>query len=653
MGNGMIAASISSDALPTSDEPIVRDSSNEFDSDDYDGSITFYLWLHGSWTPVLIDDRLPYLNYDSGGGRLLFSSGTDPDEFWLPLLEKAFAKVYGSYEALEGAQEIDVLVELTGGIAMKSQLGEILSSSDSNAERDFFKRNYMWFLHGALLICHRDRGGKRIENGLIDKCSYTVTNMAYVSTRGSKEPFRLLRIKAPWNTSMEWDGRWRDTDEQSWSMVSDETKARIGYEKHPTDGEFWMCCSDFCEEFSAITISLEPGEWKGKSAAGYKFKENKIFPCFGNPQFLLTVTEADDDDEEGNSTLMIGLMQKRRKDNIVKYFNAAFYVYKLKAKSAQCPFGSTFTMGCGSSAEVVPPDAKDNLEEDPEDGLFKDSDFPADISAICYSEDGRKKYEALKIVWKRPPELRESPCLMVEGVCSTDIVQGELGDCWFLSACAAVARESSIVTAVFREHAADPHACKNSSGILGLQFWRYGTWEPVTIDDRLPCIVNEDGKTYKLLFARCGNPDEFWLPMIEKAYAKYFGLLCWCLISASHQVLGRCGVQDGAFVCSNVCDEDVLDSEAFRFGVDFVGRVLDLNCVRFYGLSSVRLYARTRCVGKITPAIRRVVSPWELCGGAADKDPAEVFRTRTSTLLTGTMTVSGTLPGQKVEVSTT
>ncbi|CAG0922743.1 unnamed protein product [Notodromas monacha] len=136
-------------------------------------------------------------------------------------------------------------------------------------------------------------------------------------------------------------------------------------------------------------------------------------------------------------------------------------------------------------------------------------------------------------------------------------------------------------------------------------------------------------------------------------YSSKFGLLCWCLLSVSHQVSGRCGVQDGAFVCSNVCDEDVSDSEAFGFGVDFVGRVLDLNGVRFYGLSSVRLYARTRCVGKITPAIRRVVSPWELCGGAADKDPAEVFRTRTSTLLTGTMTVSGTLPGQKVEVSTT
>lgn len=40
----------------------------------------------------------------------------------------------------------------------------------------------------------------------------------------------------------------------------------------------------------------------------------------------------------------------------------------------------------------------------------------------------------------------------------------------------------------------------------------------VTIDDRLPCL------TGRLCFSRCQREDVFWLPLLEKAYAKY---ACW------------------------------------------------------------------------------------------------------------------------------
>lgn len=37
----------------------------------------------------------------------------------------------------------------------------------------------------------------------------------------------------------------------------------------------------------------------------------------------------------------------------------------------------------------------------------------------------------------------------------------------------------------------------------------------VTIDDRLPCLGG------KLCFSQCQTEDLFWLPLLEKAYAKY------------------------------------------------------------------------------------------------------------------------------------
>ena len=60
----------------------------DLDGDDYDGSVTFNFWRYGNWQSVTVDDQLPA---DANG--LIFSKCMDPDEYWLPLLEKAYAKL--------------------------------------------------------------------------------------------------------------------------------------------------------------------------------------------------------------------------------------------------------------------------------------------------------------------------------------------------------------------------------------------------------------------------------------------------------------------------------------------------------------------------------------------------------------------------------
>ena len=51
-------------------------------------------------------------------------------------------------------------------------------------------------------------------------------------------------------------------------------------------------------------------------------------------------------------------------------------------------------------------------------------------------------------------------------------------------------------------------------GVVHFRFWRFGEWVDVYIDDRLPA---KDGE---LIYARCEDPTEFWVALVEKAYAK-------------------------------------------------------------------------------------------------------------------------------------
>ncbi len=59
---------------------------------------------------MFMDDQIPC----EGQGKPAFVTSQKGNELWVSILEKVHAKLYGSYEALEGGVVHDALVNLTG-----------------------------------------------------------------------------------------------------------------------------------------------------------------------------------------------------------------------------------------------------------------------------------------------------------------------------------------------------------------------------------------------------------------------------------------------------------------------------------------------------------------------------------------------------------
>lgn len=155
--------------------------------------------------------------------------------------------------------------------------------------------------------------------------------------------------------------------------------------------------------------------------------------------------------------------------------------------------------------------------------LFEDREFkPSDDSIGEARLRGKVRWARAREIVTKAEQSSKNPNKVLRGwaklfeggIAASDICQGALGDCWLLSALAALSERPHIIRRAFLTDSWNPR------GKYRIRLW--SEWEKryviVCVDDLLPV----DATSGRPLFTQ-PRGNELWVMIMEKAFAKLFG----------------------------------------------------------------------------------------------------------------------------------
>ena len=232
------------------------------------GGYRVYINKSGWYHNVIVDSYLPTYNAAVYFGR----SAGDPYELWVSLLEKAYAKMHGSYARIIGGNPLQALQDLTGF--------PVYSFNDTWREAAIDEKKASAFFKD--LLRHRRKGYLiSISTPGADTSAYNVdgarANPAEVEARYRAAGLntghaysvlkvrqfliprvKLLKIRNPWGTGDEWTGAWGKNSDK-WKKHS--LVRRSCNPSKESDGTFWMEWKDAVRFFEGGGVCMVKKAW--------------------------------------------------------------------------------------------------------------------------------------------------------------------------------------------------------------------------------------------------------------------------------------------------------------------------------------------------------------------------------------------------------
>ena len=240
------------------------------------GAYQVRLCKDGNWQIITVDSLFPITK----NGTLAYANGARC-QLWPAILEKAFAKIYGSYAAIESGTCIEALQILTGApcfrvvldnkdvINNNSSSNSSNSSSNNQQEDNFTKENdgnlsiktldNLWVeldsCQEAGYLMAASCGHSGIDRSIYEHVglqgSHAYSILCVKSIRLANNTFeRIIQLRNPWGRSS-WKGRWSDGSAE-WTR--DTQRSADYYGGGNAFGVFFMSLEDFFKFFHAIDI---------------------------------------------------------------------------------------------------------------------------------------------------------------------------------------------------------------------------------------------------------------------------------------------------------------------------------------------------------------------------------------------------------------
>ncbi|KAL4094673.1 hypothetical protein PRIC1_010331 [Phytophthora ramorum] len=305
------------------------------------GVFTCRFYKDDTWMSVTTDTRIPYSmelqpeDKVSGSfsppGSALYGSSANKNEVFIPLLEKAYAKLHGSYQTLDekygggvggsagtsSGRILEAFLDCTGGSAHRidlqlervKQLQFDQATAGNPAAAASSPSTLLWkqLLRYRRKKCILTTQLRQLSfssqditaMGIVKNRQYVIQHVTEVglpssggpggsgsaSQQGSEEVLRFVKLKTVWGRGM-WKGEWSN-DDSKWEEHAQIEQAmrsdpRCEFSRSGHDGCFWMLWEDLLDTFTELFVVhvFAPdtrqysvrGDWVGTTAAGAPVK---------------------------------------------------------------------------------------------------------------------------------------------------------------------------------------------------------------------------------------------------------------------------------------------------------------------------------------------------------------------------------------------